>query len=788
MRVNLFRNHKAFCLLACCLLAMSSCRVTQKIPEGQSLLVRNKFLIEGKLPTKERDKLRTDLPAIVIQKTNRKLFGVLPLRLWFYNIASSGKKLTKFKKWLIDKVSEPPVIYDSLQTRRSEVALENYMFNFGYFYADVTDTVITHKKRTTVIYRVAPGQVWKIGHVSLAAKPYATDSLCARHMKNSALVTGQRFDIANLKAERERIETLLRNNGFYYFSRDYVTFDLDTSAGNRSVNVTVYINQPSDTAPHKQYRLYNFYITTDFIIGRQNEAITRDTVYAGDSAEYVIYSAQGILRKLILADAMMLKRGEWYNRDKEIRTVQRLTQMGVFKFINVEMVRSRTVPGNYLDAFISLTPAKRQSIMTGGEISITNEGFLGFSGNASYKNKNLSRRADQLVIDAAAGAQLRFPRGRKVETITINGAVSATYFLNRMVGFSRYKPFSKTRNPRTRFNIGYNYEQRNDFDTNNVVTFLYQLHNFNLTYGYDWVRGRRIAHVLNPVVINFYLLPQKGAEFLRRLDLNPILRSSFEEQVTISQFYAFTYNNQRSAADRKYMYLRTSAEAAGNLLYAGFRALRGSADNDSLYLIARKPFSQFVRLEGDFRNYFRIRQHGLFALRTYAGIGIPYGNSYALPFIKQFFVGGPNSLRGFLIREIGPGSYADSTIYNPETGKKRSVGFFNQTGDIKLEMNAEIRFDIYRWFKGAVFADAGNVWTIRRDNRLNGEFNFGRFWKEFAVAAGAGIRLDFNFFVIRLDYGFPLRDPRRVEGKRWQFENAQAFRTGQFQLAIGYPF
>ncbi|HLP19136.1 MAG TPA: BamA/TamA family outer membrane protein, partial [Chitinophagales bacterium] len=151
-------------------------------------------------------------------------------------------------------------------------------------------------------------------------------------------------------------------------------------------------------------------------------------------------------------------------------------------------------------------------------------------------------------------------------------------------------------------------------------------------------------------------------------------------------------------------------------------------------------------------------------------------------------VGGPNSLRGFLIREIGPGGYSDPSAYTAETGKKTNTGFFNQTGDIKLEMNAEIRFDIYRWIKGAIFADAGNVWLIRKDTRTLGEFNFKRFWSEFAVDAGAGLRLDFNFFVIRFDYGFPLRDPRRVEGKRWQFKDGQAFKTGQFQLAIGYPF
>ncbi|MBP7390324.1 MAG: BamA/TamA family outer membrane protein, partial [Chitinophagales bacterium] len=275
--------------------------------------------------------------------------------------------------------------------------------------------------------------------------------------------------------------------------------------------------------------------------------------------------------------------------------------------------------------------------------------------------------------------------------------------------------------------------------------------------------------------------------FNRRLSLNQALASSFEEQVILGPNYSFIYNNQEGDKDRVYTYFKTALETSGNILYAGFKLANLKSSNDQ-FLILKRPFSQYFRIEADWRNYVRIRNHGMFAIRTFAGIGIPYGNSDALPFVKQFFVGGPNSLRGFLIREIGPGSYVDTLVYNPETGEESgNVGFFNQTGDIKLEINAELRFDIYKWLKGAVFVDAGNVWTIKKDTRTNGNFEINRFWKEFAVNAGVGARLDFNFFVIRLDYGFPFRDPRKVSGNRWLFENAQ-FRKGQFQLAIGYPF
>lgn len=237
------------------------------------------------------------------------------------------------------------------------------------------------------------------------------------------------------------------------------------------------------------------------------------------------------------------------------------------------------------------------------------------------------------------------------------------------------------------------------------------------------------------------------------------------------------------------MHLRIGLETAGNVIDAAFKMASTHDQNDSAFLIGNRPFSQYFRVEVDWANFIRMTNHSLFAIRTFAGVGVPYGNSVTLPFIKQFYVGGPDDLRGFLTREIGPGSFVDTSVFDPEKGPKANdVGFFNQTGDIKLEANAEIRFDIYKWLKGAIFTDAGNVWTLNKDAVPGGNFSFTRFWSEFAVDAGPGIRLDFGFFVVRFDYGFPLRDPRRVIGQRWQFQNAVAFKNGQLQLAINYPF
>lgn len=777
-----FNNYSL--LVGLLLLFATSCNVTRNLNDDQSLLVKNKLVIQNKLPASDRDKLREDLQNIIAQKPNRRLFGFMPTRMWLYVAATRPKKkLTKFRQWIIDKVGEPPAIYDPILAERSEKLLENYLFNFGYFYADVQDTVVIKNKRSKAYYNINTGEPWKFGTITYPSGNTKADSLVKRLETSSLLRKDQRFTISTLKEERARIEDTLRNNGFYFFSRDYITYNLDTNTVPGRVSIRLFVTPPSDSTQHEQYRINDIYVTTDYIADFASDTLKRDTI---QMQEYHFIFNKRRLRQNILLDAITMRRNMYYSKTRELRTINRLAQLGVYKFINVSFEKSNRTDGNYLNGIISLTPAKRQAVSATGELNVTNEGFFGTALSFSYKNKNLSKRADQLLIDLSGGVQLKFSRTDNVEVITSNINTGVTYYLNRLIPF-KPKKLSSLATPRTRLNINYNFEYRYDFDTLGKVVFLYQLHNFNFNFGYEWNQSRTRRHLLNPLTVSFFLIPERGDEFNRRLNLNSVLKSSFEEQVILGPNYTFIYNNQRTDKDRVYMYLRANVETAGNILFAGFKLANLKSVNDSLYYIFNRPFSQYFRFEADWRNYFRIRNHGMFAIRTFAGAGLPYGNGYALPFIKQFFVGGPNSLRGFLIREIGPGGYVNPAVYNPETGEKKSIGFFNQTGDIKLEMNAEFRFDIYKWFKGAVFMDAGNVWTFRKDDRLNGEFNIKRFWDEFAVDAGLGARLDFNFFVIRFDYGFPLRDPRKNSSNRWLFENGR-FLNGQFQLAIGYPF
>lgn len=787
MRTN-FRN--LFCpllLLSAVLLSVSSCRVVKHLPDGQSLLVQNKFVvINNKL---EKKRISEDLSRIAAQKPNHRFLQVFPIKMWIYYKAQRAgeKKLTKFNQWLMDKVGEAPVVFDSTQLPKSADYMNNYLFNIGYFHSVVRDTVITKKKRTKIIYTVDPGVLWKISEVELPKGHTILDSLVRESHKHSFLHSGDRFDINNVKNERDRIETVLRNSGFYYFNREYVSFNYDTTGGANTLKVAIRLNPNAfDTIVNKQYRVNSIYIYADYDAETLGDTLKRDTI---KEDEFRFIAAQMKVRKQVLRDAVFFRRGELYNKDAETATLRRLSQLGVFKFISLEFKKtSDDTLDNYLDCIIQLTPAQRYSHSETADANVTTEGLFGVDGTISYKDKNLTNSADPLQIDVSGGVQLEFAKAQKAQIVTGDLNANVTYYLNKFLIPFHKKLDVRHANPKTRFSLGYGFEHRFDFDTTGRTVFLYQLDDISLSYGYEWSPNPRYHHLLNPINISFFLLPKTGEAFIQRLDSIPILKSSYEEQIIIGPSYIFTYTNQKGANDKTYMYLKTNLETAGNLLEGVFKLATLGEQHDSLYNIVTRPFSEYVREEIDWRNYFRINRHSMFVVRTYEGVGVAYGNSLALPFTKQFYVGGPNSLRGFQIREIGPGGYVDTSIYNRETGSRVVNTFFDQTGDIKLEANAELRFDIYHWLKGALFSDAGNIWTVRKDSRFLGNFDFTRFWSEFAVDAGAGIRLDFDFFVIRLDYGFPLRDPRRVPGKRWQFEDWYAFKNGVLQLAIGYPF
>lgn len=760
-------------------LSVSSCRVSKKFTEGQTLLRANnvKFIQDKSL--NERQKSHEDLQHVIAQQPNKRVFGFMPFRLWLYTAANNPEKETKTRWWIKNKVGEPPVIFDPELADKSDKLMAQYLQNYGYLYADVTHTVSTKKKKTTVTYNVKRGPQWHIGKVSFPVAPYLTDSITRIHKDKSLLRSGDRFQIVGLKAEQQRIETDLKNSGFFLFTKDFIFFDLDSSTSPYVININIRINQVNDSTPHQQFWINNIYVTTDYGAELVEGPIKRDTLGIG---EYYFINKKKVIRPQVILDNAFLAHDQLYSKKVYQKTVKALSSLLIFKFVTVEYVR---VPGveRYLNVIISMTPGKRQTVSASAEANINYEGFFGVAGTVSYKNKNITKRSDLLALDFTPGVQFTFGRHQPVQIFTKNFSATASYYFNKFLfPFSKKIGYKfKEKAPKTRLTLAYNYEQRNDFDTAGKTTFFYNLHGFNTSFGYEWNQNSFIRHIVNPINFTLFLLPKTGYYFDQRLNENPVLKSSYQEQIILGPSYTFIYNNQVNKNDKRYMYFRTNLETAGNILMAGFSAANANKTKELPYKIFNKDFSEYVRGEFDLRGYYRVSNHSVFAGRSYLGLAIPYGNSKTIPFTKQFSSGGPNSLRGFLVREVGPGSYVD-----PNHDANLSTGFFNQTGDIKMEGNVELRFDIFKWFKGALFADAGNVWLFNKDaDRPNANFDFSRFWKEFAIDVGAGLRLDFNYFVVRVDYGMAVRDPSRQSTNRWFFNTKN---PGRFQLAVGYPF
>jgi outer membrane protein assembly factor BamA len=739
------------------------------------MLRRIKIKVLNEQNIEQKQKASEDLKHVAAQQPNKRAFGFMPFKLWLYT-AANHKKETKVKWWIKNKVGEPPVIYDPDLADKSDDLMKFYLQNSGYQNAQVSHDTMTRNKRTTLTYNVKKGPLWKFGEITFAPGPYMTDSITQAHFKMTKLHKGEKYDVTTLKAERDRIETDLKNAGFFFFSKEYVAFDCDTNETPKVVNTVIHINQPSDSVQHQQYRINDIYITTDF--GSElssGHPVKRDTTLYN---EYYFLTHKKTVRPATILDDKL------YTKDNYTKTVKTLSNLIAFKFVTVDYYRDTDRDG-YLNCIINLTPGKKQSFNIEGQANVSQEGYFGVSGLVSYKDKNLTHRSDLLAIDFTPSVQFVFAKNQPVRIFTEDYAPSISYYFNKFL-FPLKKSLResiKDKSPKTHLSIKYNYENRYDYDNYGNVQFFYKLHGFNASFGYEWNKNAFIRHILNPINFTLLLIPKEGAYFIQQLDSNPSLKSSYQPQIILGPSYTFTYSNQRTKLDRKYMFFRTSLETAGNILMAGFALANLEKSTTLPYTILSKEFSEYMRGEFDLRGYLRLSPHSTFAGRSFLGIAVPYGNSSAVPFTKQFSVGGPTSLRGFEIREVGPGGYL-----NPEHDANENLGFFNQTGDMKMEGNLELRFDIFKWFKGAVFSDMGNVWLIKKDSATPlGEFELNRFWKEFAVDVGAGLRLDFNYFVVRLDYGIPIRNPAIAGNDKWYIHETN-LGPGVFQLAVGYPF
>ena len=481
------------------------------------------------------------------------------------------------------------------------------------------------------------------------------------------------------------------------------------------------------------------------------------------------------IRPEVILASVFLQPGEIYLRREHSMTLNRLMSLGTFKFVQVRFAASDTAAG-LLDVEIQLTAMTKRSLRAEMDLVSKSNNFAGPRMNISLQNRNTFGGAEQLNFTMAGSFESQLGgKERNLFSYSVNPQVELL-FPRILAPFKVERPNSAYI-PKTRLSLSYNFLKRVNYFNMNTFQFL---------YGYRWKESVKSEHELNPVGISYTALGNRSEAFNTLLDANPVLRSSYEEMFIAGSNYAFTYNEQLGSSKQMQYYLGLTAEAAGNLFSLASLATGREVSGDDPAKVLGSVYSQFAKVSVDGRGYLKVGERDKFAFRMYAGVAKAYGNSSVLPYSRQFFSGGPNSIRAFQINSVGPGTYFD---------EQDEIGYFQLGGDVKLELNAEYRFTIYNIFKGAVFADAGNVW-LQRSNPASGGDHFAitRVMDELAVGAGTGLRLDVSFFVLRFDVAVPLRKPWLEEGSRWVMQEP-GFGDGGWlrentvlNVAIGYPF
>jgi outer membrane protein assembly factor BamA len=767
-----------FLLLIFISLLIYSCNPTKYVPEGETLLDENHINVsnEGIKPA--------DLELYLKQKPNKRIFGAR-FHLGLYNMSNLNKE-KGINKWLRE-IGEEPVVFDPYAAGKSVSQIRSYVSSKGYFDGKVAETVETVKQHTKVYYNVDITTPYTIRNVTYDIADSNLLNLYLFDSINSLIDRGKPYDVDILQKERLRFERLVRDHGFYEFSSDYISYVVDSTSGSRQVDIKLIVkNFPRVDAnnfvklvPHSLFRINNIYIYPDFL---PKEAVEEGDSYFGklDTTFYRGYyfiddEKKPAVSYDFIIQSLYLKPGSTYNLTNTEQSQAHLMGAKVYRLVNVSFNEPEASHMNadkmrLIDCVIQLTLLSKQSYKV--ELEGTHSGGnLGGALNLIYQNKNLFHGAELFSMKLKGAYEAMRQEGTRLEPTQEYGVETSLRLPDFLVPFIKSEEFVKKYNPTTNLIGAYNYQSM-PFYTRTMA---------NASFGYNWKGSTYQEHFVNPLQFNIIKLPSIDSAFRERIERSSYLAYAYKDVLILGGSYSFIFNNQSIKKSRDYWFLRWNLESSGNIMHAYNTAFSGARPDTVPYKFLDQPYAQYVKTDIDIRYNYIINAAASIVYRGFFGIGVPYGNSRAVPFEKQYFGGGSNGLRGWQVRTLGPGSYKpDST----------STSFLNQTADMKLELNAEYRFKLFWILEGAVFVDAGNIWNYRNDpDRPGSQFRLNTFYKDIAVGTGTGLRFDLSFFLGRIDLGMKLRDPSISDGNKWILAN-RSLNKNDFAivLGIGYPF
>lgn len=753
-----------------------SCSNTKYLKEGEMLYTGAEVKIENdSLSKKSKKALKSELEDNLTPKPNSSFLGLRP-KLFFYNIAKEPKKEKGFNYWLKYKIGEKPVLLSDVDREFNKDIIVNYSENKGYFNATATYDTVSKNKKAQVIYTLRPGNQYLINKVKFQNDSIPVTEEIVKVSDKTLLKEGNPFDLDVIKSERERIDNQLKQKGFYYFHPDNLIIQADsTVTKNHKVELNVKLKENTPDLAKQQFTIDKVIVFPNYNIrdvkdGKYNIPMDSDSLrkYAHDDI-YVIDPEQKFKPK-IFDRALYFKKGDLYNRADHNLTLNRLINLGVFKFVKNEFVISDSLNHKF-DAYYLLTPRQIQSLRLEALGRTNSANYAGSELNLNWTHRNLFRGAEQFKASVYGAFDVQIGGPKDAKNLFRAGA-NAQLSIPRIVAPFRFNS-SSAFVPRTNISIGYEFQNRTEY---------YTLNTFSGSFGYLWKENVRKEHDLKIIDIT-YITPANVTPLYDSISAkSQALQRVVQKQLIFGPTYSYTYTNTM-LPKKNTIYYKGTLDLAGNLtgLFSGANVKDGKQKS-----IFGVPFSQYAKMEHDFRFYHKLGDKSSFASRFIGGIAYPYGNSDNIPFSKQFFSGGSNSIRAFRARTLGPGSFDPRTI--------KQGYYFDQSGDIKLELNAEYRANIYKFLNVAFFADAGNIWLVNDDIQRPGAKFSNDFLSEIAVGAGFGLRLDFSILILRLDLAMPFRVPYYEKGDRWTFDKINfgnsSWRRDNLilNIAIGYPF
>ena len=727
------------------------------------------------LSKKSKKALKSELEDNLTPKPNSSFLGLRP-KLFFYNIAKEPKKEKGFNYWLKYKIGEKPVLLSDVDREFNKDIIVNYSENKGYFNAKATYDTVSKNKKAQVIYTLRPGNQYLINKVKFQNDSIPVTEEIVKVSDKTLLKEGNPFDLGVIKSERERIDNQLKQKGFYYFHPDNLIIQADsTVTKNHKVELNVKLKENTPDLAKQQFTIDKVIVFPNYNIrdvkdGKYNIPMDSDSLAKYAHNDIYVIDPEKKFKPKIFDRALYFKKGDLYNRADHNLTLNRLINLGVFKFVKNEFVISDSLNHKF-DTYYLLTPRQIQSLRLEALGRTNSANYAGSELNLNWTHRNLFRGAEQFKASVYGAFDVQIGGPKDAKNLFRAGA-NAQLSIPRIVAPFRFNS-SSAFVPRTNISIGYEFQNRTEY---------YTLNTFSGSFGYLWKENVRKEHDLKIIDIT-YVTPANVTPLYDSISAkSQALQRVVQKQLIFGPTYSYTYTNTM-LPKKNTIYYKGTLDLAGNLtgLFSG-----ANVKDSKQKSIFGVPFSQYAKMEHDFRFYHKLGDKSSFASRFIGGIAYPYGNSDNIPFSKQFFSGGSNSIRAFRARTLGPGSFDPRTI--------KQGYYFDQSGDIKLELNAEYRANIYKFLNVAFFADAGNIWLVNDDIQRPGAKFSSDFLSEIAVGAGFGLRLDFSILILRLDLAMPFRVPYYEKGDRWTFDKINfgnsSWRRDNLilNIAIGYPF